>query len=66
MKFNLDATIPEVVEQCTHGDITYKEIELSCFRATGDTIINQGDDSIILNEDQAQQLYQHLKQVFGE
>ena len=29
-------------------------------------MINQGEDSIILNEDQAQQLYLHLKQVFGE
>lgn len=53
MKFNLDVTIPEVVEQCTHGDIAYKEVELSCFRATGDTIINQGEDSIILEQDQA-------------
>ena len=73
MKFNLDVTIPQVVEQYSHGIIEYKEVELNCCRSTWDTLINQGEDSIILNEDgiilnedQAQQLYPHLKQVFGE
>lgn len=66
MKFNLDVTISQAVEQYSHGVIEYKEVELNCCRSTGDTIINQGEDSIILNEDQAQQLYLHLKQVFGE
>lgn len=66
MKFNLDVTISEVIEQYSHGVIEYKEVELNCYRVTGDTLINQGEDSIILNEDQAQQLYLHLKQVFGE
>ena len=66
MKFCLDVTIPQVVEQHYHGVIEYKAVELNCCISTGDTLINQGEDSIILNEDQAQQLYLHLKQVFGE
>ena len=66
VKFNLDAIISEVIEQYSHGVIEYKEVELNCCRGTGDTLINQGEDSIILNEDQAQQLYSHLKSVFGE
>lgn len=66
MKFNLDVTIPQVVEQYSHGVIECKEVQLSCCRSTGDTLINQGEDRISLNEGQAQQLYLHLKQVFGE
>lgn len=66
MKFNLDVTIPQVVEQYSHGTVVYKEIEVSAWKGTGDTILNQDESSIILNEDQALELYHHLKQVFGE
>lgn len=66
MKFNLEVTIPEVVEQHTHGTIKYDEVLLSCFRGTGDTLIKQGDNEVLLELDQAEKLYYHLKQVFGE
>ena len=66
MKFNLEVTIDEVVEQCTHGVINYDEVLLSCYRGTGDTLIKQGDDEILLESEQAKQLYMHLKSVFGE
>ena len=35
MKFNLDVTIQEVVEQYYYGIIEYKEVELNCCRSTG-------------------------------
>ena len=66
MKFNLDVTIDEVNEQYTHGILHYDEVKLSCYRSTGDTSIKQGEDEILLEHDQAVQLYQHLKSVFGE
>ena len=66
MKFNLKVTIDEVVEQCTHGVINYDEVLLSCYRGTGDTLIKQGDDEILLELEQAKQLYMHLKSVFGD
>ena len=66
MKFNLEVKIEEVVEQCTHGVINYDEVLLSCYRGTGDTLIKQGDDEILLELEQAKQLYLHLKSVFGD
>lgn len=66
MKFNLEVTIPEVIEQHTHGTIKYDEVVLSCFRSTGDTLIKQGENEVLLELDQAEQLYFHLKQVLGE
>ena len=66
LKFNLDVNIEEVNEQYTHGIIHYDEVKLSCYRATGDTSIQQGENTILLEHDQAVQLYQHLKSVFGE
>ena len=66
MKFNLEVTIEEVVEQHTHGVLKYSEVQLSCYRSTGDTLIKQGDDEILLELEQAKQLYMHLKSVFGE
>lgn len=66
MKFNLDVTIEEVNEQYTHGVIHYDKVELSCYRGTGVTFIIQGDNEIVLEHGQAEQLYQHLKLVFGE
>lgn len=66
MKFNLDVTIEEVNEHYTHGVIHYDEVKLSCYRSTGDTSIIQGDNKILLEHGQAEQLYQHLKLVFGE
>ena len=66
MKFNLEVTIDEVNEQCTHGVIHYDEVKLSCYRATRDTSIQQGENQILLEHDQAVQLYNHLKSVFGE
>lgn len=66
MKSNLEVTIEEVVEQLTHGVIKYDEVLLICYRGTGDTLIKQGDDEILLELEQAKQLYGHLKSVFGE
>ena len=66
MKFNLEVKIEEVVEQYPHGVINYDEVLLSCYRGTGDTLIKQGDDEILLELEQAKQLYMHLKSVFGD
>ena len=66
MKFNLEVTIDEVVEQGTHGVIQYDEVRLSCYRGTGDTLIKQGEDAILLELEQGKQLYKHLKSVFGD
>ena len=66
MKFNLEVTIDEVVEQCTHGVINYDEVLLSCYRGTGDTLVAQGGAEILLSLEQGKQLYEHLKSVFGE
>ena len=66
MKFNLEVKIEEVVEQHTHGVLKYSEVQLSCYRGTGDTLIKQGDDEILLELEQAKQLYMHLKSVFGD
>ena len=66
MKFNLEVTIDEVVEQLTHGILTYDEVFLSCDRATGDTLIKQGGDEVLLSLEQGEMLYKHLKSVFGE
>ena len=66
MKFNLEVTIDEVVEQLTHGILTYDEVFLSCYRDTGDTLIKQGGDEVLLSLEQGEMLYKHLKSVFGE
>ena len=66
MKFDLEVKIEEVVEQCTHGVLKYGEVQLSCYRGTGDTSIKQDDDEILLELEQAKQLYMHLKSVFGD
>ena len=66
IKFNLEVSIEEVKEECTHGTIAYDEVLLSCYRGTGDTLIKQGDDEILLSLEQGEMLYKHLKSVFGE
>lgn len=66
MKFNLEVTIDKVVEQCTHGVINYDEILLSYYDGTGDTLIKQGDNDVLLSLEQGEILYKHLKSVFGE
>ena len=66
MKFNLEVTIDEVNEQCTHGVIHYDEVLLSCYRSTGDTFITQGGYNILLSLKQAEELYKHLHTIFGE
>ena len=66
MKFNLEVKIEEVVEQYDYGVLEYGEVQLSCYRSTGDTSIKQGDDEILLELEQAKQLYMHLKSVFGD
>lgn len=66
MRFNLEVTIDEVTEACTHGNISYGKVLLSCYRGTGDTLISQGENDVLLNLDQAEELYKHLHSVFGE
>jgi len=66
VKFNLEVKIEEVSEQLTHGVIQYNEVLLSCYRGTGDTLIKQGEDEILLELEQGKQLYKHLKSVFGD
>lgn len=66
MKFNLAVTIPEVVEECTHGSISYEEVKLVCRRSVDEVIISQGSDVVQMNEDQAKELYYQLSMVFGE
>lgn len=66
MKFNLEVTIDEVVEQLTHGILTYDEVFLSCYRDTGDILIKQGGDEVLLSLEQGEMLYKHLRLVFGE
>jgi len=66
MKFNLEVKIDEVVEQHTHGVLKYGEVQLSCYRGTGDTLIKQGGARVLLELEQGKQLYKHLKSVFGD
>ena len=66
MKFNLEVTIDEVKEEYPHGTIIYEKILLSCYRGTGDTLIKQGGDEVLLSLEQGEMLYKHLKSVFGE
>lgn len=66
MKFNLEVVIDEVVERYPHGVLKYSEVQLSCYRGTGDTLIKQGDDEILLELEQGRQLYEHLRYVFGD
>ncbi len=64
MKFNLTKIIPEVVYEHTHGNERFDEVKLICLRASGCVSIQQGYEVISLDEDQAEQLYLHLKSVF--
>ena len=66
MKFNLKVTIDEVVEQYTHGVLEYGEVQLSCYRSTGEVQILQDESAVWLTTEQAKQLYVHLKYVFGD
>ena len=66
MKFNLREVIPEVVEQYSHGKLTWKEVKVDCDRTNGTVRIEQAGDFIFMNEDQAIQLYKMLNQVFGD
>ena len=66
MKFNLEVSIEEVKEECTHGTITYNEVLLSCYRSTGNTFITQEGYSILLSLKQTEELYKHLHTIFGE
>ena len=66
MKFNLEVTIEEVVEQYTHGVLKYSEVELSCYRSTEEVQILQDENAVWLTSEQAKQLYVHLKSVFGD
>ena len=66
MKFNLKVTIDEVVEQHNHGVLKYGEVQLSCYRSTGEVQILQDENAVWLVSEQAKQLYAHLKSVFGE
>ena len=66
MKFNLEVKIKEVVEQHTHGVLKYGEVQLCCYRSTGEVQILQDENAVWLVSEQAKQLYMHLKSVFGE
>ena len=66
MKFNLEVKIEEVVEQYTHGVLEYGEVQLSCYRSTGEVQILQDGNAVWLTSEQAKQLYLHLKSVFGD
>lgn len=66
MKFNLNAVIPKIVEQHSHGKITWEVVEIECDRSNGTVRIEQAGDFIFMNEDQALQLYKMLDQVFGD
>ena len=66
MKFNLEVKIEEVVEQYPHGVLKYGEVQLSCYRSTGEVQILQDENVLWLTAEQAKQLYMHLKSVFGD
>lgn len=66
MKFNLDKVISEVVEEHTHGVIKYGELRVSCCRSTGDTLLIQDDNEILLEHEQAKELFFLLNSVFGD
>lgn len=66
MKFNLDVKIEEVIEQYPHEVLKYGEVQLSCYRSTGEVQILQDENEVWLTSEQAKQLYAHLKQVFGD
>ena len=66
MKFNLEVTIEEVVEQHTHGVLKHGEVQLNCYRNTGEVQILQDENEVWLVSEQAKQLYMHLKSVFGD
>lgn len=66
MKFNLKVKIEEVVEQYAYGVLEHGEVQLSCYRSTGEVQILQDGNAVWLTSEQAKQLYMHLKSVFGE
>ena len=66
MKFNLKVTIPEHVEDCTHGTIIHQEVKVVCRRSDGIVSLSQGYEIIVMEEKQAERLYHHLKSVFGD
>ena len=66
MKSNLEVTINEVFKQLSLGVNTYDEVCVSCCRSTGDTLIKQGGDEVVLSLEQGEMLYKHLKSVFGD
>lgn len=66
MKFNINTTIPEAVEDFPLGGFVYDEVGLQCIRSTGEVFITQNDKCISINEDQAVELYKHLHSTFGE
>ena len=66
MKFSLEVKIEEVVEQYPHGVLKYGEVQLSCYRSTGEVQILQDENAVWLTSEQAKQLYVHLKSVFGD
>ena len=66
MKSNLEVKIEEVVEQYDYGVLEYGEVQLSCYRSTGEVQILQDENAVWLTSEQAKQLYMHLKSVFGD
>lgn len=66
MKFNLEVTIEEVVKQYPDGVLKYREVQLSCYRGSGEVQILQEENVLWLTAEQAKQLYVHLKSVFGD
>ena len=66
MKFNLDEVIPEVVTQYSHGIERFGEVEVNAIRSIDVVTIKQNNQSVVMTEEQAVQLYKMLDQLFGD
>jgi len=66
LKFNLDEVIPEVVTQYEYGVERFGDIRVNAIRSIDVVTMTQDSQHIVMNEDQALQLYKMLNQVFGD
>lgn len=63
IRFNGNKTIGAVVEQHTHGTISYGEVYINVDRTNDEVIIRQERDKIFLNTEQAVQLFSFLRDI---